>query len=57
MVTLTKGDPSGYDHYGSFSFESELKKRVDNLKQQAKWLADDAKRETQRLKTWKPAAA
>ena len=56
MVTLTKGSPDGYDTYGSFSFESEIEKRVSALKQQAKWLADDAKRETQRLKTWKPAA-
>lgn len=56
MVTLTKGSPGGYDTYGSFSFESEIEKRVSALKQQAKWLADDAKRETQRLKTWKPAA-
>ena len=47
MVTLTKGDPS---------FEGEIEKRVRDLKQQAKFLADDAKRETQRLKTWKPAA-
>jgi len=56
IVTLTKGGPSGYDNYGSFSFESEIEKRVRDLKQQAKWLADDAKRETRRLKTWKPAA-
>ena len=58
MVTLNKGDPSGYDtSHGSYSFEDEIKKRVSALKQQSKWLADDAKRETQRLKTWKPAAA
>ena len=58
LVTLNKGDPSGYDtRHGSFSFESELKKRVDDLKEQSKWLADDAKRETARLKTWKPKAA
>ena len=48
MVTLTKGDPS---------FEGVLDQRVRDLKQTSKWLADDAKRETQRLKTWKPAAA
>ena len=46
MVTLTKGDPS---------FDGEIEKRVRNLKEQSKWLADDARRETQRLKTWKPA--
>ena len=46
MVTLTKGDPS---------FEGVIDKRVRDLKQQARWMADDAKRETQRLKTWKPA--
>ena len=57
IVTLTKGDPSRYDSYGSFSFEGEIEKRVRDLKQQAKWLADDAKSETRRLKTWKPAAA
>lgn len=45
MVTLTKGDPG---------FESEIEKRVRGLKQQATWLADDAKRETRRLQTWKP---
>jgi len=48
MVTLTKSDPS---------FEGVLDQRVRDLKQTSKWLADDAKRETQRLKTWKPAAA
>lgn len=57
MVTLTKGGPSGYDNYGSFSFEGEIEKRVSALKQEAKWLTDDAKRQTQRLKTWKPAAS
>ena len=46
MVTLTKGEAG---------FEAEIEKRVRNLKQQAQWMADDAKRETQRLKTWKPA--
>jgi hypothetical protein len=56
MVTLTKGDPNGYDNYGSFSFEGEIEKRVRTLKQEAKWLADDASRETRRLTTWKPAA-
>ncbi|HSX23244.1 MAG TPA: hypothetical protein VLE97_10775 [Gaiellaceae bacterium] len=54
MVTLTKGDPSSYDSRGSFSFESVIEKRVRDLKQQARWLSDDAKREAQRLKTWKP---
>ena len=47
MVTLTKGEAG---------FEAEIEKRVRNLKQQAQWMADDAKRETQRLRTWKPAA-
>jgi len=27
---------------------------VSDLKQQSKWLADDAKVQTRRLKTWKP---
>ena len=53
-VTLTKGDPPGYDGRGSFTFEGEIEKRVRDLKQQSEWLADTAKRETQRLKTWKP---
>lgn len=56
MVTLTKGGPSGYDNHGRFSFEDEIEKRVRSLKQEAKWLADDASRETRRLKTWKPAS-
>lgn len=55
FVTLSKGDPPGYDNRGRLSFEDELAKRVSDLKQQSKALADDAKRETQRLKTWKPA--
>jgi hypothetical protein len=45
---LTKDDPG---------FDAAIEKRVRDLKQRSKWLADDAKRETQRLKTWKPAAA
>jgi hypothetical protein len=53
-VTLTKGDPPGYDGRGSFTFEGEIEKRARDLKQQAEWLTDNAKRETQRLKTWKP---
>jgi len=55
FVTLTKGDPPGYDNRGKLSFEDELEKRVNDLKQQSKWLADDAKTQTRRLKTWKPA--
>jgi hypothetical protein len=55
FVTLTKGDPPSYDSRGKLSFEDEIEKRVSDLKQQSKWLADDAKTQTRRLKTWKPA--
>jgi hypothetical protein len=54
FVTVTKGGPVSYDSWGKLSFEDELAKRVSDLKQQSKWLADDAKVQTRRLKTWKP---
>jgi hypothetical protein len=47
IVTLTKDSPS---------FVGEIEKRVRALKQQSKWLADDATTATRRLKTWKPAS-
>ncbi len=56
MVTLVKGgiDPDGM-MYGHDSFASEIRMRVRGHELQAESLAEEAKREAARLKTWKPA--